>query len=204
MKKYLRFLPVGRSLSVGLLLTVFCLTLNNSANAYTKNDLENLRLGSAVAEFIFSLPFLSDIRGSPDQLVLSISAAISEGLASISLESDTHLISEITMLFVLGKVHENLAKARLAETCLFRLSNYLIKNNYKERSNRRLIRSIVHSFIASFIISVIIMDGNPYRRYDVSPLGMFITFLAINGLGEFIGEKIIQGTEEESSSRHIY
>ena len=199
---------MGRSLGVGLLLTFFCFTLNNSANAYTKKNLENLQLGSAIGELVLSMPFLLDRNLNTYKFALSFPADILERQISCTLEKDTHLISELTILLKHWKIHPNFLVARFIATCLFRLSNVVIKSiwhrSYKERSDRRFVRAIINSFIGLIVFAPIFKDDS-FRQYlDASPAETFITLLLSNGLGEYIGEKIIQGTEEESSARHIY
>lgn len=204
MKKYLRFLFMGRSLGVGLLLTFFCLTLNNSASAYTKKDLENLQLGSAIAELVLSVPFLLDRENTQELLIFPFPAIVLERLTCCALETNTNFISDFTIFVRNLKQHPKELYAQEFVLSLIRFVTLTLTRNYiksswpdyQERTHRRVVRTI-----ASALIIGILGNGSAKKLGFV---GDFLTALIVMSLGECIGEQIIQGAEEGSSAPDIY
>lgn len=187
MKKYLSF----------LFITTFCFTLNNSAGAYNKKDLENLQLYSAIAELALAVPFLVDRDNRLELIALSAPAVILERLSCCALETNTDFISDFALLLQRlhiskSEMHLKIFVMHLIQSIVLRITRNFIKDIYprdQERINRRFVRTIACSIITAVLDNDSLTEQNWIER--------FLNMLILLTIGEYIGEKIIQGTDEE-------
>lgn len=187
MKKCLRFCVT----------IVLFLTLNFSANAYTRKDLEKIQTSSAVAELILSLPMLLSDHPSKELKLLPVPAIIVERATTSALES-VSLISEITNLIRIFKLYNN-PKPILAQKVLSIIVHKIIMKKYPEKKNR-IKRRVLRIFANTAIDFILSRDQEGKKLLGENPnassLGQSLELLVIFLVAEFIGEIIIQGAED--------
>jgi hypothetical protein len=191
MKKFLRF----------YILVIIFLVSNFSAMAYTRKDLENIQNGSSVANLILSLPFIISDNPSESTFNMSLPAVIPEGLLESALES-SNLIAIVTVLSKRLRLYANpefAKKVGIPHPVLLSILTLIIYKiimkkypTQKNRIKRRVIRAIVMATMKAFLQSSVEEDQSASKF-----LGNFLSALVAHSLGEYIGEKIIQGAEDE-------
>jgi hypothetical protein len=198
---------MNKKLCLGLTI-FFSLTINFSAKAYSKKDLEKLQTNAAIAEFILNVPFFFSEPGSNDERVLSwlaVPATLSESICAVALENDTNLIAAATRSMKLISISSPgyQSDGKLLR-CVFMvvlpiIANAIIKSQFRKKdecTQRRLMRAIVKA-----IITCVVVPHKHNSRLNghetTEQIGWFLSGLIAYSIYEIIGEKVIQNTNDE-------
>jgi hypothetical protein len=188
------------------------LTLNFSVKAYARKDLETFKTNVAIVETVLSLPFILSNKPSVELLQIPYPATLVKGWVSCALEADNSYISCIKALIIILKLCANPEFSRtvgishpkylILRNILVSILHVIIMKTYpeqKHRTKRRVFRAAIFAFIDSFFFSNSNSYNNQYLREGeliAVFLGRFCGKLIVNGINEYIGEKIIQGADD--------
>lgn len=192
-------------------LVVFSILFQASAYAYTKEDLELLRRNAAIAEALLSVPNLLSEKDQTELPRFELPAALLEKFVSCALETDCHVIAEITRILqtlkLCSKSRDGKDGAALMQYIVKLIAlgvthDIILKIYPKKRQRivRRWMRvstdAIIYALLEPEVRLRLLFPEDPSVAKNLNFVPKLILSLIAAGLKEWVGEKIIENAED--------
>jgi len=209
-----------------VLTIIICFVSNFPSKAYTKDDLEHAKTIAGIVELASALPleFIDNLPPECAAMLASTSliacsySHVAENFCCRALESNEDVVSMIARFLKVVRLRNAPLPIFLffLKTISLVIANKFLNSNFKgktHRIKRRYFRAFIFAAIDSFMQMLNQRDftfDDPRltrltEQYKLgATLGVFIGNLVSNGMAEYIGEKLIQGVEEDASDYKQY
>lgn len=204
-----------KKLQIFAMLFIFC-SFNYSVKSYSKKKLEDFHTWVAISEMMTSMPFIFSDNPTQNEFYLSAPSMLLERFCSLALE-DYSLISIATSIAKVLKLCANpefskkIGKSKpnylFLECALISAAYSTIMRIYPEKKNRikrRVYRMIARSLVEVVFDLIVEFGDRGYTIKDGEVISdvanifwRFCCALVFNGVSEYIGEKMIQGTKKK-------